>query len=83
MVLSKSVGDVFNFSKMELTIDQSVTITRSFYPPLSVTKLFADLGGAMGLWLGVGIIQMFGYGLNAAMFAKYLRRKMTKNKECE
>ena len=41
-----------------MTFDQTVTVTESFYPSLSFTKLFADLGGSLGLWLGVGVLQM-------------------------
>ena len=42
----------------DLTFDQTVTVSRSFYPPLSFTDLFSKLGGSLGLWLGVGMMQM-------------------------
>ena len=44
---------------VKLTLDQTVAITESFYSPLSWTKLFTDLGGSLGLWLGVGMTQLF------------------------
>ena len=53
----------FSLAKFELTFDQSVVVTKTFYPSISVSKMFADLGGALGLWLGVGIIQMFALGV--------------------
>ena len=47
-----------NNSVLDITFDQEVTITESYYAKVSFSKLFADLGGALGIWLGVGIIQM-------------------------
>ena len=47
-----------NLSTIDLTFDQEVIITESYYAKVSFTKLFSDLGGALGIWLGVGIIQM-------------------------
>ena len=38
----------------------------TLYPSLSLTKLFADLGGSLGLWLGVGIVQLFVLVLDAS-----------------
>ena len=42
----------------DLTFDQTVIVTKSFYPPLSFTTLFTQLGGSLGLWLGIGMMQM-------------------------
>ena len=43
---------------VDITLDPTVTITESFYPGLSVTKLISSLGGSLGFWLGLGIIQL-------------------------
>ena len=39
------------YSAFFLTFDKTVTITESRFPRVDVAKLFADLGGALGLWL--------------------------------
>ena len=57
----KSYGH--NESRLELSIKDQVVITKSFYPPLSVMTLFSSLGGVMGLWLGMGIMQILDYGI--------------------
>ena len=45
-------------------IQQSVRVTESFYPELSIAELFSSLGGVLGLWLGVSVIQVVEYGIN-------------------
>ena len=45
-------------SEMKLTFDQKVHITESLYPPMSLPKFFSDLGGSLGFWLGVGLLQI-------------------------
>ena len=50
--------ETHEYTWIEFTFDQTVTVTRSFYPEISLTKFFADLGGSLGLWLGVGMLQM-------------------------
>ena len=47
-----------NFSTIDLTFDSAVSISESFYPPLSFTELFSKLGGSLGLWLGLGVMQI-------------------------
>ncbi len=53
-------------SMIVLTMNQEVTITESFIPEFSISTFFADLGGSLGLWLGVGAVQLLISGLGLA-----------------
>ena len=55
-----------NFSKMILKFDDTVEITEYKYASLNFTKLWGEIWGALGLWLGLGIIQLFQEGLSLA-----------------
>ena len=41
-------------------------ITESFFPSLSLSELFSSLGGVLGLWLGLGVMQLLEYGAKCA-----------------
>ena len=45
-------------TRLRMTIDQTVVLHLSDYPPINFPVYLADLGGAIGLWLGVGIVQL-------------------------
>ena len=57
-MVSNERSDDDGLSTFDVTLDQVVTITESRYPKMSFAKFFSDLGGSLGLWLGVGIIQI-------------------------
>ena len=46
----------------DLTLDQIVTVTESFYPSFSLLEFLTMMGGAVGLWLGMGVVQMVHVG---------------------
>ena len=48
-------------------------ITESFFPSLSLSELFSSLGGVLGLWLGLGVMQLLEYGAKCADKLKKLR----------
>ena len=47
-----------NRSFIELTFDQTVVTTESFYPTFSFLTFLTLMGGALGLWLGMGVLQI-------------------------
>ena len=38
--------------------DQTVDVTEYYYPQFSLTDFLSNVGGCLGLWLGLGVIQM-------------------------
>jgi hypothetical protein len=44
-------------SVLQITFDQTVTVTTTDFVQFSIVTFLSDTGGAMGLWLGLGIIQ--------------------------
>ena len=59
-------------TKIGLKFDDMVIVTESFYPPASIPSFLAEIGGILGLWLGVGTLQMFLYFLEFLDFTKNL-----------
>ena len=54
-------------STLDITLDQLVTVKESRFPKISLSKLLSDLGGSLGLWLGMGIIQICVIVVNLAV----------------
>ena len=52
-----------NQSLVKLTFQDEVIITKSEFAPLSISELFSTLGGVIGLWLGVGMLQIVDHGM--------------------
>ena len=47
-----------NFSHFYLFFDQTVDITEYYYPEFSLADFLSTIGGILGLWLGVGVVQI-------------------------
>ena len=50
-------------SLFDLTFDPHVEITEYYYPEFSMTESLSRVGGILGLWLGLGILQIGGLGI--------------------
>ena len=60
----------YDLSGLSIAFNQHVEVTESFIPEFSVTTFLAELGGSLGLWLGVGAVQLLNLGV--AFLAKPL-----------
>ena len=60
----------YGFTDLDITFDQTVTVTESSFPSLSLSTLMAQVGGSLGLWLGLGIIQICVHFIDAVSFIK-------------
>ena len=56
-----------------MTFDETVMVTESFYKPLSRSELFSAHGGALGLWIGVGMMQIIEHALACGRFVHAIK----------
>ena len=45
------------WTTFHLQFEDTVDITEYYYPNFSVPDFLSNIGGSMGLWLGVGVMQ--------------------------
>ena len=53
-----------DYPGLSFSINQEVDVTESHIPKFSVSKFLAELGGSLGLWLGVGVVQLLSMGVS-------------------
>ena len=49
--------------KFKFSMKQEVQVTESYIPEFSISTFLAGMGGSLGLWLGVGAVQLIGIGV--------------------
>ena len=57
-------------STLDITFKQSVTVTEYFYPEFSFSDFLSSMGGALGLWLGLGVLQLASNIISLATWIK-------------
>ena len=62
-----------NVSYIDIRFDQTVGVTEHYYPDFSVSEFLSSFGGVLGLWLGVGVVQLTGF---SATFMKIFLEKL-------
>ena len=68
-----------NQSLVKLAFQDEVIITKSEYAALSISELFSTLGGVIGLWLGVGMLQIVDHGMILAKLCSQFTIKEKKD----
>ena len=68
-----------NQSLVKLAFQDEVIITKSDYAALSISELFSTLGGVIGLWLGVGMLQIVDHGMILAKLCSQFTIKEKKD----
>ena len=59
VTVNKMVQDSYTGSPaVELVLSDKVMVTHNFYPKFSLVEALASLGGSLGLWLGLGVLQL-------------------------
>ena len=70
----------YKYIKFDLSVDQTITITESFYPKFSPLSFITKMGSAIGLWLGAGVVQMIHFGWKTFSVISYKVSKIAKFK---
>ena len=65
-LISSKFTDNTNLTVFDFTFDQTVTITEAFYPKFNLQGFLSNTGGAVGLWLGLGMVQLVQYFVTGA-----------------
>ena len=68
--------DPRNFSSLFLTFSSKVMVTRTDFLNFSLSSFLSEVGGSMGLWLGLGMVQTMELVINSLL--PWITRKITK-----
>ena len=64
------LGRKITHTAFQFQFDEVVDITEFYYPEFSITDFLSSIGGSMGLWLGVGVLQLSGICSTIFSFSK-------------
>ena len=45
------------YSKIDIAFSDTVTVTKNVFPKFNPAEFLSELGGSMGFWLGLGVVQ--------------------------
>ena len=68
--ISSKYIDNSKMTIFDFALDDTVTITEAFYPNFNFLAFLSDTGGAIGLWLGLGMVQLVQYVVTGARILK-------------
>ena len=63
---------------IKLDLDPDVGTIESYFPVFSLSAFFADLGGSLGLWLGLGAVQLLSSVAEFLLTMKSRRKNLKK-----
>ena len=69
-LVSQKFLDNSNLSVFDFTLDPTVTITEAYYPEFDLVSFLSKTGGAVGFWLGLGMVQLVQYVVTRAQILK-------------
>ena len=56
-----------NLSTLLLTLSSKVLVTRTDFPEFRLASFLSEVGGSMGLWLGLGMVQALELVINSLL----------------
>ena len=65
-------NEALEYAQLELSFSPLVEVKEYFYPDFSLESFLSDVGGVLGLWLGVGALQLFDHLFE---FSKIIKKK--------
>ena len=78
--IGKTKDHGFNYSIVDLTFSDYVMVSSTAFPAFNFIDFLSNIGGSMGLWLGLGVAQLF-EKLASFILGKYVTMECWEFKE--